>query len=82
MAVFEQGLYIILTDSIDTLELDASFEEFHGVPSLVLSAFPCSVGTISDTSKLQLAPSIKCHKLLQVRALLWPVPVAGQDVSM
>ena len=64
---FEQGLYSILTDSIKTQELDASFEKPDGVLSSVSSEILCLVSTISNTSKLQLAPSIKSHKFWQAR---------------
>ena len=56
---FEQDLDSILNDSTETLELDTSFEEADGVHSSVTSGFQCSYITISDTSKLQLATSIK-----------------------
>ena len=63
VADFEQGLDSTITNSVKTLELDASFEESCGVPSSVSSGFLYMVSTISDASKLQLAPSIKSHKL-------------------
>ena len=50
-------------DSIDALELDASFDEADGVLSSVSSGFLCLVNTISDNSRLQLASSIKSCKL-------------------
>ena len=72
-------LDFILTDSIKTAELDASFDELDAVPSSVSSVFLHLVSTISDYSKLQLAFSIKCHKLwCEARALLLPVPLAGK----
>ena len=41
------------------------------------SGFLCSVSTLSDNCKLQLAPSIRTHKLwCQTRGLLAPVPLA------
>ena len=52
------------TDSIETPELDASFEELDGVPSSVSVGFLCSVSTISDTSKLQFSPSIKSQLMV------------------
>ena len=59
VANFEQGLDSILTDSLKTLELDTSLEEPDAVtPSSISSGFLHSVSTLSDTSKLQLAPSI------------------------
>ena len=78
VADFEQGLDSILTDSLETLELDTSLEEPDAVTSSsVSSGFLHSVGTLSDNSKLQLAPSIHTHKLwCQARALLAPVSLA------
>ena len=76
MIDFEQGLDSILTDSLETLELDTSVDEPDAITSSVSSGFLCSVSTLSDTSKLQLAPSIRSHKLwCQARALLAPVPL-------
>ena len=40
MADFEQGLDSILTDSLETPELDASLDEPDAVPSSVSSGFP------------------------------------------
>ena len=77
MADFEQGLDSILTDSLETPELDPSLDEPDAVSSSV--SFMCvhSVSTLSDNSKLQLASSIRSHKLwCQTRALLAPVPLA------
>ena len=77
MADFEQGLDSILTDSLETPELDTSLDEPDAITSSVSSGFLCSVSTLSDNSKLQLAPSIRSHKLwFQSRALLAPVPLA------
>ena len=60
---FEQGLDSILTDSFKTLELDTSLEEPDaGTSSSVSSGFLCSVSTLSDNSKPQLAPSIHTLK--------------------
>ena len=71
IADFEQGLDSILTDSLETLELDTSLEEPDAIISSVSSGFLHSVSTLSDNSKLQLAPSIHTHKLwCQARALL------------
>ena len=58
VANFEQGLDSILTASIETPELDASFEEPNVNTSLASSRFLCSVNTISNTSKPQFVPSI------------------------
>ena len=74
---FKQGLDSILTDSLKTPELDISLEEPDAITSSVSSGFLHSVSTISDTSKLQLSPSIHTHKLwCQARALLAPVSLA------
>ena len=77
VADFEQGLDSILTDSLETLELDTSQEEPDAITSSVSSGFLHSVSTLSDNSKLQLARSIHTHKLwCQARALLDPVSLA------
>ena len=55
---FEQGLDSILTDSLETLELDTSLDETDVITSSVSSGFFHLVSTLSDNSKLQLAPSI------------------------
>ena len=74
---FEQRLDSILTDSLKTPELDISLEEPDAITSSVSSGFLHLVSTVSDTSKLQLAPSIHTHKLwCQARALLAPVSLA------
>ena len=67
---FEQDLDSLLTDSIDTPELDASFDEADTMPSSVSSWFLCLVNTHSDNFRLQLPPTIKCFTLwCQARAL-------------
>ena len=77
VADFKQGLDSILTDSLKTLELDTSLEEPDAITSSVSSGFLCSVITLSDNSKSQLAPSIQTCKLwCQARALLAPVSLA------
>ena len=77
MADFEQSLDSILTNSLEIPELDASLNEPDAILSSVSSGFLCSVSTLSDNSKLQLAPSIRSCKLwCQARALLEPVPLA------
>ena len=77
VADFEQGLDSILTDSLKTLELDTSLDEPDVITSSVSSGFLCSVSTLSDNSKPQLAPSIHTHKLrCKARALLAPVSLA------
>ena len=74
MADFEQGLDSMLTNSLETPELDTSFGEPNAITSSVSSGFLCSVSTFSDTSKPQLAPSIRSHKLwCQAKALPSPV---------
>ena len=60
---FEHSLDSNLIDSHDTPELGASFDEADAMPSSVSSGFLFLVSTISDTCRLQLAPSIKSHKL-------------------
>ena len=77
VADFEQGLDSILSDSLETPELDTSLDESDVITSLVSSGFLHLVSTLSDNSKLQLAPSICTHKLwCQARALLAPVSLA------
>ena len=77
VADFEQGLHSILTNSLETSKLDVSLDEPDAIPSSVSSGFLCSVSTLCDNSKLQLAPSIRSHTLwYQARALLAPVPLA------
>ena len=76
---FGHGLDSTLMDSVDTPELIASLDEAPDIPSSVSSGFLCLVSIVSDTSGLQLASSIKSHKLwCQARALLFPVPQAGK----
>ena len=48
VADFKQGLDSILTDSLETLELDTSLEEPNAITSSVSSGFLCLVSTISD----------------------------------
>ena len=77
MVDFEQGLDSILTNSPETPELDASLDDLDVITSSVSSGFLHSVSTLSDNSKLQLAPSIRsCILWCQARALLPPVPLA------
>ena len=67
----------ILTDSLETPDLDTSLQESDAITSSVSSGFLHSVSTISDHSKLQLAPSIRTRKLwCQARALLTPASLA------
>ena len=75
----EYGLDFILTDSIETPKLDASFDEADTMSSSVPSGFLNSVNTNYDISKPQLAPSSKCYKVRgQARALLLPIPQTGK----
>ena len=77
VADFEQGLDSILTDSLETLELDTSLEEPDAITSSVSSGFLHLVSTLSDNSKLHLALFIHSCKLwCQARALLAPVSLA------
>ena len=46
MADLEQGLDSILTNSLETLELDASLDEPDAIPSSVSSGFLCSGRTL------------------------------------
>ena len=59
IAGFEQGLDSILTDSLETPELDASLDEPDSVPSSVSSGFLHLLSTLSDNSQPKLAPSIR-----------------------
>ena len=58
VADFEQGLDSILTDSLETLELDTSLDKPDATTFSISSGFLHLVSTLSDNSKLQLAPSI------------------------
>ena len=60
---FEHGLVSIVTDCINTPELDASFYEAHVMPPSLHSEFLHLISTICDNSRPQLAPSIKSGKL-------------------
>ena len=50
MTDFEQGLDSILTNSLETPELDASLDEPDAIPSSVSSGFLCLVSILSDNS--------------------------------
>ena len=50
---FEHGQDSVLTDSVDTPELDASFNEADAMSSSVSLGFLHLVSTVSDTSRLQ-----------------------------
>ena len=56
VADFEQSLDSILTDSLETPELDTSLDEPDVITSSVSSGFLHSVSTLYDNYKLQLAP--------------------------
>ena len=76
---FELGLDSILTDPVNTPELEASFDEADAISSSVSSVFLCLLSTHSDNSGLQLAPGIKCYTLwCQARALPLLVPQVGK----
>ena len=63
--------------SVDPIKLDASFDDPDDVASSLSSGFLHLVSTLSDTSKLQVAPSIKSDKLwCQARVLILPVSLA------
>ena len=80
VADFEQGLDSILINSLETLELDTSFDEPDAMTSSVSSGCLSLVSTLSDNSKPQLAPSIRSHKLwCQARALLAPMSLATKS---
>ena len=82
VAEFKQGLDSILTDSLDT-GLDTSLDEPDAIASSVSSGFLHLVSTLSDNSKLQLAPTIQTCKLwCQARALLAPVSLATKMLVM
>ena len=77
VADFEQGFDSVLTNSLETPELDDSLDAPDAIPSSISSWFLCSVSTLPDNSKPQLAPSIRhCKLWCQARALLAPVPLA------
>ena len=83
VADFEQGLHSILTNSLETAELDTFLDEPDAITSSVCSGFLCSVSTLSDNSKLQLAPSIRSHKLwCQARAASCTCASGYQDISI
>ena len=74
----ECGLDSILTDSVNTLELDVSFDEEDTMQSSVPSGFLHLLSTISDNCRLQLITSFKSHKLWwQASVLLIPVLQEG-----
>ena len=64
--------------AVKTPELEASLDEPDVMTSPVPSGFLCSIGTLSDNSKLQLVHWMKSHKLrCQARVLPLPGPLAG-----
>ena len=77
MADFEKGLDSILTDSLETPELDTSLHMPDAITSSVSSGLLCLVSTLSENSKPQLTSSIRSCKLwCQARALLAPESLA------
>ena len=58
VADFEKGLDSILSDSLETPELDTFLGEPDAITSSFSSGFLHLVSTLSDNSKPQLAPSI------------------------
>ena len=79
---FQHVLDFILTDSINTPTLDASFDEVNAMPLAVCSGCLCLVSTISNNLRLQLVPSIKSYKLwCQARALLLPVTLTCKIIQ-
>ena len=71
---FEHALDSIIMDSTDTTELEVIFDEDDARPSSVSSIFLHPFSTVSDTSRPELAPSIKSNKLwCQAGDLLLPV---------
>ena len=76
---FEHGLHSNLTNTIETLELDASFDNPNAVIYLFSLGFLCLVSIIYVSSKLQGIPSSKLCKLLcQDRVLLLSAPVVDK----
>ena len=76
---FGHGQDSIITDSIETPQLDASFDEADTMLSSVSVGFLCLISTICDIPELQLAPIIKFHKLwCLAKALLLSVLQEGK----
>ena len=72
-------VWILSSKTVKTPELDASFDEADVMSSSVSPDFPHSVSTISDTSRQQLALSIKsCESWCQSRALLLSLSYVGK----
>ena len=61
---FEHDPDSILMDSIETPELDASFDDPDAISSLVSSEFLCLGNTFMIIFKLHLVPCIKYHKII------------------
>ena len=79
VADIEHGLDFILFESVETPELETSFDEPYDMTSSISSGILCSVGTISVNSKLQPTSWIKSYKLwCQARSLLLSVQVADK----
>ena len=79
IAVFEQDLNSMCTNSFKTPELDASFGEPDNVILSVSLGLLCSGSTVSDISELQLAPRVKSLKLWhQAWEFLLSIPLASK----
>ena len=70
VANFKQGLDSILTNSLETPELDTSLDETDAITSSVSSGFLHMISTLSENSKSQLSPSIRSCTLLTSPRLL------------
>ena len=82
VADFDQGFDSILTNSLETLELDPSLDEPDAITSSLSSGFLCSISTLSDNSNLQLASIIRLCKLwCQARALPAPASLATKMLA-
>ena len=72
----------ILTDSLETPELDTCLDKLDAITSSVSSGFQQSVSTLSDNPKLQLVPSIRSCKLwCKAGTLLAPVSLATKMLA-
>ena len=63
LADFEQGLDSIPSNSFVTPEWDTSLDEPDAITSSLSYGVLCSVSTLSNNSKTELAPCIRSHKL-------------------
>ena len=72
--VFEHGVDFFFTDSVNSIELDASLKIPDAVALPVSSGFLCSVSAFSGSSKQKHTHCIKSCKLgCQVTVLLLPI---------